>query len=161
MSDTLQSFVEAHWDNAQIALKNRRWRQAHRDARLVAALVPEIARPLMVCAMSLAQRGFPESALVLMRRAHAAHPGDEMVMTRLSESLFAAGDFSKAEQAIREALRRGTPAGDGHFLLARILWAQGATEEARAALDIAAADNPEIAEKRRILEYTVCPADFA
>jgi Flp pilus assembly protein TadD len=159
--EAIQSFVAARWEQSQNDLAQRRWNRTYVGARTVAVSMPEIARAMMVCGICNAQLGSSASALIMIQRANKAAPADPMVMTRLAEALYAAGRFSEAEHFNRGALSRNTSSGEVHFLLARILWAQGRIEEASAALDIAVELDPAIAEKRRILEYTVKPDYFA
>ena len=158
---TLGKFIEARWDNAQEAYKARRWSEAERDARMVAVTLPEAGRAMMLCGMCMAPIGLSERALAMLQRAHATGPDDALVLTRLSEALYAAGRFNEAETAMRRALSRGISIGQGNFHLAKILWLKGQIEEAREALEIAEIAEPGLAERRIILEYTVSSRDFA
>ncbi|MDE0811830.1 MAG: hypothetical protein OSB69_21310 [Alphaproteobacteria bacterium] len=155
-----RSIVNAHWERAETALAAKHWRRALQGARAVAVIMPGLARPLMLCSMCQAPLGLPERALNDVRRANMTDPADALILTRLSEALYAAGNFIAAEAAIREALCRGVAGGEGHFLLAKTLWIQGEIEPARLALDTAVSLDPTLSEKRRILEYTVRPGDF-
>lgn len=158
---SLGKFIEARWDNAQEALKARRWPEAQRDARIVAVTLPNAGRALMLCGMCIAPLGLLEEVLAMLQRAHVVRPRDALVLTRLSEALYAAGRFVEAEACVRTALDLGITAGEGYFLLARILWLQGRVVEARKILDMAESVEPGLAKRRRILEYTMCSADFA
>jgi predicted Zn-dependent protease len=158
--ESIDAFVADTWGQAQEDLAKRRWNRTFQSARAVSVTMPGIARPMLVCGMCASQLGIPGSALTMIRRSSMAAPDDPMVVTRLAEVLYAAGRFLEAEQSARKTLRLGASAGEGNFLLARILWAQGKTIDARAALDIAVEHDPAIAEKRRILEYTVGPELF-
>lgn len=154
------ALVEILWDRAQVALKERRSADAFRDAKAVVVLLPGLARSMMFCGMCVAPLGLPEKALVMLRRAHAADPSDVLVMTRLSEALYADGRFAEAEIAIRNALRGGVADGEGLFLLAQTLWLQGSNDAARDALDQAVEAAPALQAKRQIFEYTVTREDF-
>jgi Flp pilus assembly protein TadD len=161
MDPHLEKFVTNRWELAQSEFKNQRWAKARTHAAIVDLIAPHLARPKMIVAMCLAPLSLTETTLIMMRRAYMATPGDVLVLTRFSEALFAAGHFEDAEQAIRKALDLGAHGGEGNFLLARIVWARKRTAEAREILDQAVEVDPEIVGKRRIMEYTISPEDFA
>ncbi|MDA9975439.1 hypothetical protein N9F34_01195 [Alphaproteobacteria bacterium] len=154
------TLVETLWDRAQVALKERRPAEAFREAKAILVLLPSLSRSIMFCGMCLAPLGLPERALVMLNRAHAADPSDVLVMTRLSEALYADGQFAAAEIAVRNTLRGGVADGEGLFLLARTLWLQGSIDAAHVALDQAVKANSALQAKRNIMEYTVTPEDF-
>jgi hypothetical protein len=153
------TLVETLWDGAQVALKERRSAGPSGTLRRL-VLLPSLTRSIMFCGMCLAPLGLPERVLVILNRAHAADPSDALVMTRLSEALYADGRFMAAEIAVRNALRGGVADGEGLFLLARTLWLQGSIDAAFVALDQAVRANSAPQVKRNIMEYTVIPGNF-
>lgn len=163
MSDSarVRSFVEAQWERANDAYRSRDLRAAEDATRRVASLFPAHSGTILLSAMCAAKLGLLERATLRVRRAHAVAPTDPLILVRLAEAMFASGDFAAAESGIRDALDRGIAAGEGSFLLARALWAQGRTTEATLALDRAVAADASLVERRRILEHTIRPDDFA
>ncbi|MBM86680.1 MAG: hypothetical protein CMM47_11750 [Rhodospirillaceae bacterium] len=155
----LDTFVHDHWEAAQQAMKGKR-PDALNHAQAVAVATPESARSLMLCGMCFAPLGLPETALALLRRASMVDPSDVLVKVRLSEALYAVGQFAESEIAIRAAFRGGRGLGEDLFLLARILWAQGKISESKAILAELVSRNSNLDWKRRILEYTAEPSDF-
>ena len=94
------------------------------------------------------------------RWARAIAPDNATVCYHLGQSAFLAANFELARNATQDALRLGSSEAKARFLLGRIHRARGEFDRAATELDGAVALDPQLAEPRRMTEWTVTMAHF-
>ena len=106
------------------------------------------------------QAGDPEAALLRLRRALEAEPGNADIHLQIGLSLLAIGRLDDAEVAFRHTLDLAPDYADARLGLARVAQRRGDRAAAFAELDRIAAGNEEAATLRRQIEGAAAAAPW-
>lgn len=87
--------------------------------------------------------GYPQAAEAIYRRSFSLFPDNVFSNSAWPRFLFRHGRLSEAEEALREAMQRGTEHTDLHLLAAELAWVQGRREDAAAATGAAVRLRPQ------------------